>query len=78
MGSADAMYELITPLLQWWMAYERWIETKFGIAYREQCYASWKRVKGKSPWLPPVSAVDWVMQFMEKKGELVRPKYFVS
>lgn len=73
----DVMLESVMPLLMWWVTYEKWIEERFGTAYREQCFSDWSKIKGRAAWLAPVSAINWVKQFVEQGVNHVRPKHFI-
>lgn len=74
--SPEAMYTAIRPFLQWWVAYEQWIESRWGSLYRERCFDEWSKIKGRTTWLPSQSARQWVQQFLEQKDTHVRPKHF--
>lgn len=76
LADSSTMLQSITPLLQWWVEYEKWIEERMGKNYREQCFTQWGKVQGKAAWLAPAVATDWVMQFLQEKGKHVRPKDF--
>ena len=75
--SFQCVFNALTPLLQWWMEYEKWVEQKLGSAYRKQCYKDWKKLKSKPAWLAPDVAVDWVIKFLKLQEKHVRPKHFV-
>lgn len=74
--SPEVMLALITPFLQWWIAYEKWIESRWGRLYREQCFTEWSKIKGKTTWLSASLAGQWVQQLIELKDTHVRPKHF--
>ena len=76
--SSEAMLDAISPLLKWWVHYEKWIVEQFGAHYREECFAEWNKVKSKVAWLPPSLAIEWVQEFLEKKDSHVRPKSFIQ
>ena len=76
--ASSVMLASLTPLLEWWVTYEMWIENCLGKRYREQCFTEWSKVQGKAVWLPPTEARDWVMQFLQEKGKHVRPKDFAK
>ena len=76
LDDADALFFELVPLFRWWIAYEAWIEERFGKSYRERCFAQWSKIKGHTAWLSPNVATEWVSQFLEQKGEHVRPKHF--
>lgn len=71
------MLNSLAPLLEWWIAYEGWVEKDLGKAYREQCFAEWSKVNRNAAWLPPMTAVEWVKELLEKKGQHIRPKHFI-
>ena len=74
--NAFQLFESLTPLLQWWIEYEKWITGKFGTNYRCQCYSEWQQVKAKTSWLPPQKAQCWVEQLLIDKLAHKRPKHF--
>ena len=73
-GSAESIFEAVTPLLKWWVHYEKWIAENFDTKYREQCYKDWSKIKSRPCWLPPELAVSWVSEFLEKRDLMDRPK----
>ncbi len=77
-GKPNEILTALEPLLKWWVDYEDWIEKRLGAAYREQCYREWNKIKAKTRWLPPGAAIEWVVDFMEKQGHMVRSKKFAS
>ena len=68
----------LTPLLQWRLAYEAWIEENHGSGYRKQCYREWAKIKSKANWLPPELATQWINTFLEQQGQTPRPKQLLS
>ena len=73
---ADAMLTSLTPLLEWWLDYEKWVEEAFGENYRERCFNEWRKVNREASWLPPATATEWVKQLLKQKNKHVRPKNF--
>ena len=71
----ETMYQLLRPLLEWWLEYEAWIIERHGHKYREFCHQEWKKVKSTKPWLKPELATQWVRDFIERKDQQVRPKH---
>jgi len=67
----------LTPLLNWWIDYENWIDQHFGRDYRQKCFVEWGKVKGKPAWLPPELAMQWVGGLLEQGNSHVRPKQYV-
>lgn len=72
--SAEARFNDLVPLLQWWVQYEKWIGERFDPSYRNQCYRDWKKLKSRTPWLHPSIGPQWVADFLENQSAQVRPK----
>ena len=70
------MLHALTPFLEWWMDYERWIEAHHGEPYRDKCYHEWSKVNSKLRWLKPQLARQWIEAFMKQKDQHIRPKHY--
>ncbi|MGJ8656251.1 MAG: hypothetical protein ACSHX6_07360 [Akkermansiaceae bacterium] len=73
----STMLTSLTPFLEWWIAYEKWIEQRHGTKYRQDCYTQWQKVKSKAPWLPPQPATRWIQEFLQQTDTHTRPKNFI-
>jgi len=73
-GTPESIFTAVTPLLEWWVNYERWIQENFDPKYREQCFKDWSKIKSRPSWLAPEMATIWVSQFLEKRELMARPK----
>lgn len=76
LASPEVMLAELTPLLSWWVNYEKWVLQRLGEHYREQCFSDWKKVKGKKGWLTPLKAMAWVQLLIDEKEGHLRPKHF--
>ena len=74
LGSSESIFTALTPLLEWWVDYEKWIQENFETQYREQCYKDWSKIKSRPSWLTPELATEWVSKFLEKRELMTRPK----
>jgi len=74
----ESLFQVLSPLLQWWVEYETWIQHRFGTEYREQCYKEWRSIKTQKPCLPPEDAVQWVSSFLNDESNHIRPKNFLA
>jgi len=74
--SCDActMFNSLSPFLEWWILYEKWIIANHGEFYRKQCYNEWGKVNSQQQWLDPKLAIHWLENFLVKKEHHTRPK----
>ncbi len=77
-STPEDIFTSLTPLLEWWVSYENWIQDNFGSKYRERCYKEWAKIKSRPCWLSPSSATEWVKLFIEQKDMMSRPKKFMQ
>jgi hypothetical protein len=58
-GSPRERWDAFRPLLRWLVAYESWIITTLGPAWRDETHRALQRLPKGKPWLPPALALRW-------------------
>jgi hypothetical protein len=64
-GSIEEMAAACNPFLRWWTEYEKWALTELGSEWRTNCWRDYVKLRRVRPWLTPVQAVDWLLEFLE-------------
>ncbi len=64
------------PFLDWMIAYEHAVLTRFGHSYREANYERYRKVPKAKTWLRPESALSWLQCFRHHPDQLIRPKKY--
>lgn len=73
-GTADEIVASFTPFLRWWVDYEQWADETLGRAWRTKCWRDYLKLRRARPWLSPVKAVDWLLEFLENPHTPQRPR----
>lgn len=76
-ANADEMLALLRPLLSWLADYERRIEAATSLAYRDRCFALYRRQGHSRPWLPPAVARAWLAGFLDSPETTRRAKHLL-
>ena len=73
-GTADEILLAGETFLRWWVDYEKWVAQELGAAWRKDCWRDYVKLRRARPWLSPVQAVDWLLDFLENPRTADRPR----
>jgi hypothetical protein len=73
-GSTDEILLASESFLRWWIGYEKWATQELGTAWRTECWRDYLKLRHARPWLTPVQAVDWLLEFLENPHTQQRPR----
>jgi hypothetical protein len=73
-GAVDEILLASEPLLRWWADYEKWAAAELGLEWRKDCWRDYVKLRHARPWLSPVQAVDWLLEFLENPHAQLRPR----
>lgn len=73
-GSTDEILLASESFLRWWVEYEKWADETLGRAWRIDCWRDYMKLRHARPWLTPVQAVDWLLDFLENPSTQKRPR----
>lgn len=71
-GPALELYFRSLRFLDWWLTYEKWIESKTAPDWREACYEAFASLPASRPSLPPREAVLWLAQYRSNPARINR------
>jgi hypothetical protein len=58
-ASPEVIWQSAQPFLRWLLAYEAWVISECGIAWRQQTWRAQFSLTKKNPWWPPQEALAW-------------------
>ena len=73
-GTVEEIVASFTTFLRWWVDYEQWADKTLGRAWRNECWRDYLKLRRARPWLSPVQAVDWLLEFLESPHTQQRPR----
>ena len=73
-GCTDKILLAAESFLRWWIDYEKWAAQELGTAWRTECWRDYVKLRHARPWLSPVQAVDWLLEFLENPRTQQRPR----
>jgi hypothetical protein len=73
-GTVDEVFASFNPFLRWWVDYERWANETLGTPWLTECWRDYVKLRRARPWLTPVQAVDWLLEFLENPQTQQRPR----
>ena len=73
-GTADEILLAGETFLRWWADYEKWVAVELGAACRKDGWRDYVKLRHARPWLSPVQAVDWLLEFLENPRTADRPR----
>jgi hypothetical protein len=76
-GTADEILLTGETFLRWWVDYEKWVVQELGADWRKDCWRDYVKLRHARPWLSPVQAVDWLLEFLEKPLQTPRPRHLI-
>lgn len=71
-GRAIELYNASLKFLDWWLAYEDWIDETTATGWREKGYAAFASLPASRPILAPQEALAWLRQYREDPVKIVR------
>ena len=77
-ASGRELYEASVPFLDWLLAYEDAVLARFGSAYRDENYLSYRKVPKAKQWVEPAAALQWFRGLRDSPGEVKRPKFYIQ
>ena len=70
----NELYQASLPFIDWLLSYEKTIVNRFGSGYRQNNYASYRKVPKAKAWIEPPLALKWFYNFRNSPELLVRPR----
>ncbi|MEO0447027.1 MAG: hypothetical protein AAF191_13220 [Verrucomicrobiota bacterium] len=71
-GQPHQIYQASTTFLEWWLAYEGWIERRAKMGYRDCCHHVYQKLPASRHWLPPQESIAWVRKFLADPSKAPR------
>lgn len=71
-GPVFSLYHVSCQFLNWWLAYEEWIESTVGSGHRKTNFRAFKKLPTSRAILPPDESLQWLREYQTSPESLKR------